>query len=556
MRRAHWVARRFAAYAGSQRRILHLNSLAHMSRSFGTHPGSAAAMSSSAQVQQSGAGANAVPGTATSPSVGASLAAPAAAPVMPALGDATVATRTWVVSPSAAPAELEASLAEAAALLRQGELVAFPTETVYGLGGNALSSSALAGIFVAKGRPSDNPLIVHIHSFAQLHALGRNIPRLALRLAEKFWPGPLTLIVPTSYGEHAASSAARAGLDCVGVRMPNHPVALALLRACGVPLAGPSANLSGRPSPTTAAHVAADLTGRIAGIVDGGAAEGVGLESTVVECSNDADGAEGQGWVTILRPGGVTREMLEQVAGKGRVRIDPALAQAEAVQEVDQLNAPVQPLPKQTGRRGAERAQVAELLGSPSPAAAATAATAASSSAAAASPSPSSPLSPASAASPTPKAPGMKYTHYAPRAPLLLVEGALALMLRTADDYLARGSVVGLLATRENEEAIAKWIEAKGAVKDGQPQPQVLVQYCGHRADLSSVARELYACLRAFDETNVQIILSESFDDDSAAAASSGGGGGGLSEAVMNRLRKAAGGRVIREPRAAATRTD
>lgn len=410
---------------------------------------------------------------------------------------------------------------------------------------DALSSSALAGIYVAKGRPSDNPLIVHVHSHEQFLSLGRNIPRLALRLADRFWPGPLTLIIPTALGEGAASSAARAGLDCVGVRMPNHPVALALLRACAVPLAAPSANLSGRPSPTTAAHVAADLMGRIAGIVDGGASEGVGLESTVVECEDAADGTDGAGWVTILRPGGITREMLEEVAGVGRVRIDPAIAMQEV--QLDQTAAPVQALPKQSTKRGTERADLSALLASPSPSPAAS--VAASVSPVAASPSISTSASPSpsgisASPSPGPKAPGMKYTHYAPRAPLLLVDGSgdgdgdggASLLLRTAESYLSRGDVVGVLATEELRARIEAWRAAKGY---SDAQLQLLV--CGRRADLASVARGLYAALRAFDDTHVQIIVSEMFPAD-----------GGMGEAIMNRLHKAAGGKIVREDAPAA----
>ena len=412
---------------------------------------------------------------------------------------------------------------------------------------DALSSEALAGIYVAKGRPSDNPLIVHVHSHEQFLSLGRNIPRLALRLADRFWPGPLTLIIPTALGEGAASSAARAGLDCVGVRMPNHPVALALLRACGVPLAAPSANLSGRPSPTTAAHVATDLMGRVAGIVDGGASEGVGLESTVVECEDAADGADGGGWVTILRPGGITREMLEEVAGVGRVRIDPAIAVQEV--QLDQTAAPVQALPKQSAKRGTERADLSSLLGSPSPCPCPSpaASVSASVSPVAASPSVSASASASGAStnaspSPGPKAPGMKYTHYAPRAPLLLVDGdgddqgGASLLLRTADSYLSRGDVVGVLATEELRPRIEQWRAAKGY---SDAQLQLLV--CGRRADLATVARGLYAALRAFDDTHVQIIVSEMFPAD-----------GGMGEAIMNRLHKAAGGKIVREDAAAA----
>lgn len=517
---------------------------------------SSSAAPSMSSIAASSAAAMAAPASATDAPAASSSPLPSPPP-------AVIATRTWIVDPASPPAVMEAQLGEAAAVLQQGGLVAFPTETVYGLGGSesersaqpasgasidasaeltarslsttpsdALSSSALSGIYVAKGRPSDNPLIVHVHSHAQFLSLGRDIPRLALRLAERFWPGPLTLIVPTSRGEGAASEKARAGLDCVGVRMPNHPVALALLRACGVPLAAPSANLSGRPSPTTAAHVATDLTGRVAGIVDGGAAEGVGLESTVVECEDGASDSD-PGWVTILRPGGITREMLEEVVGVGRVRIDPAIAALQA-SPVDQ-SAAVQSLPKQSAKRGTERADVASLLGSPSPASASAAAAASSSP----SPSPAAPASPATPATPStpgPKAPGMKYTHYAPRAPLLLVSGRTSFLLESAAPYLARGDVVGVLATEESRAEIESWLLSRGF------DPALLhLMIVGRRSDLASVARGLYGALRAFDDTAVQIILSEMFPSE-----------GGLGEAVMNRLNKAAGGRIIHEPVAAA----
>ncbi|MCU6708524.1 L-threonylcarbamoyladenylate synthase [Paenibacillus sp. J5C_2022] len=201
------------------------------------------------------------------------------------------------------------SLKEAAELLRNGGLVAFPTETVYGLGANAADNDAVQGIFRAKGRPSDNPLIVHIADMEQLDGLVEPYPPLARRLMEKYWPGPLTLVLPVKTG--ALSPLVTAGLPTVGVRMPDHALALQLLRQAGCPVAAPSANLSGRPSPTTADHVADDLTGRIDGIVDGGAT-GVGLESTVVELVDE-------GTVRILRPGGVTMESLAEELSNIRI---------------------------------------------------------------------------------------------------------------------------------------------------------------------------------------------------------------------------------------------
>ena len=198
----------------------------------------------------------------------------------------------------------DASIRRAAALLRAGELVAFPTETVYGLGADALNGGAAARIFAAKGRPADNPLIAHIAGESDLSGLiaGEPVP-CARALMRAFWPGPMTLIFPKSA---RVPREVTAGLDTVAVRMPSHPVARALISAAQTPIAAPSANRSGRPSPTTAAHVLEDMDGRIPLILDGGPCE-VGLESTVV----DVTGARPR----ILRPGGVTREMLEGVVG-------------------------------------------------------------------------------------------------------------------------------------------------------------------------------------------------------------------------------------------------
>ena len=198
----------------------------------------------------------------------------------------------------------DASIRRAAALLRAGELVAFPTETVYGLGADALNGEAAARIFAAKGRPADNPLIVHIAGESGLAGLIAGEPcACARKLMRAFWPGPMTLIFPKS---PRVPREVTAGLDTVAVRMPSHPVARALIRAAQTPIAAPSANRSGRPSPTTAAHVLEDMEGRIPLILDGGPCE-VGLESTVV----DVTGARPR----ILRPGGVTLEMLEGVVG-------------------------------------------------------------------------------------------------------------------------------------------------------------------------------------------------------------------------------------------------
>ena len=189
-----------------------------------------------------------------------------------------------------------------AELLRAGQLVAFPTETVYGLGANALNEKAVRSIFEAKGRPADNPLIVHICHQEQLNPLVE-MPPMAERLIDAFWPGPLTLLFPR---KSCIPNIVTAGLSTVAVRMPSHPAAKAMLEACGLPVAAPSANRAGRPSPTTAHHVFEDMDGLIPLILDGGACE-VGLESTVLDlCHGDP---------CILRPGGVTRNMLENVLG-------------------------------------------------------------------------------------------------------------------------------------------------------------------------------------------------------------------------------------------------
>lgn len=194
------------------------------------------------------------------------------------------------------------ALARSAEILSAGGLVAFPTETVYGLGANALNRDAVLSIFAAKGRPADNPLIVHIQDRAQLKDLCE-IPELAPDLMAAFWPGPLTILFPK---KEIIPSEVTAGLSTVAIRMPSHPLAVAMLRSCGLPIAAPSANRSGRPSPTLAAHVLEDMDGRIPLILDGGPCD-VGLESTVLDLCH--------GQPCILRPGGVTKEMLEAVLG-------------------------------------------------------------------------------------------------------------------------------------------------------------------------------------------------------------------------------------------------
>lgn len=187
---------------------------------------------------------------------------------------------------------------QAVRLLAEGKVVAFPTETVYGLGANALDPGAVKAIFEAKGRPGDNPLIVHLSDATQVDSFVQEISAKARKLMERFWPGPLTLVLKK---RDIIPTVVTAGLDTVGVRVPDHPMALELLRQTGFPLAAPSANLSGRPSPTSADHVYVDLKGKIPAILDGGQT-GWGLESTVLDCTQEP--------FRLLRPGGVTLEEL------------------------------------------------------------------------------------------------------------------------------------------------------------------------------------------------------------------------------------------------------
>lgn len=344
-------------------------------------------------------------------------------------------TNYWVVDKSVDKLENFPQLQEAAELLRKGEVVAFPTETVYGLGGNAQSDEAVEKIFVAKGRPSDNPLIVHIAMKEQLFDFVEILPQKAEKLMEHFWPGPLTIIL--SYKEGTLSQKTTAGLRTVGIRMPDHPVALTLLEIAGLPIAAPSANRSGKPSPTTAGHVKEDLDGRIAGIVDGGPT-GVGVESTVVDCTTEIP--------VILRPGGVTKEQLEAVVGE--VLVDPALNDQDE----------------------------------------------------------------------TPKSPGMKYRHYAPDAPLYLVDGTREKIQALIRERRQEGVKVGVLTTEENRD----YYDAD------------FVYVCGQREHLETVASSIYEALRSFDKENIDMIYSEMFPNI------------GVGNAIMNRLLKAAGQKVIK----------
>jgi L-threonylcarbamoyladenylate synthase len=218
---------------------------------------------------------------------------------------APLVTRTLTINPDDPGAQ---AIAEAAACLRAGGLVAFPTETVYGLGVSALDAAAVRRLFEAKGRPADDPLIVHVATVRAIAPLVTRVPPVVDSLAARFWPGPLTIVLPRSA---IVPDEVTAGLDTVAIRVPAHPIAQALLRAADIPVAAPSANLFSRPSPTRAAHVLEDLDGRIDLLLDGGSTQ-VGVESTVLDLSGELP--------TVLRPGAVTIEMLQPILGQVRTR--------------------------------------------------------------------------------------------------------------------------------------------------------------------------------------------------------------------------------------------
>ena len=212
----------------------------------------------------------------------------------------------------------ENAMGEAAELIASGELVAFPTETVYGLGADALHPEASKKIYAAKGRPSDNPLTVHICKFEELESIAKLVPPQARKLADAFWPGPLTMIV---WKNDKVPYETTGGMDTVAIRMPNHPIALKLIEQSGCLIAAPSANTSGKPSPTEAAHVALDLDGKIPMILDGGPV-GIGIESTIIDLTEDMP--------MILRPGYITQQMLEDVLGE-EVKIDPGIIASDSL---------------------------------------------------------------------------------------------------------------------------------------------------------------------------------------------------------------------------------
>lgn len=334
----------------------------------------------------------------------------------------------------------DSKIEAAGTLLKEGRLVAFPTETVYGLGANALDEEAAAKIYSAKGRPSDNPLIVHIADWDALGLIVKEIPPQARLLADRFWPGPLTMIFQKN---ERVPYGTTGGLETVAVRMPSNRIAQKLIRAGGGYVAAPSANTSGRPSPTQASHVRDDLDGKIDMIIDGGPVS-IGLESTIVDLS--------EGVPTILRPGYITKEMLEEVLG--HVEVDQAIIRSDS-----------------------------DIV---------------------------------------PKAPGMKYKHYAPKADLVIVEGKSSMVVAKINELVQmkqeHGLRAGVICTEESFPSY------EGGV----------VRTVGSRQDEESIAKNLFAVLREFDDLEVDCIYSESFEAP------------GLGQAIMNRLLKAAAHQVVK----------
>ncbi|MCL2616525.1 MAG: L-threonylcarbamoyladenylate synthase [Defluviitaleaceae bacterium] len=339
----------------------------------------------------------------------------------------------------------DANLRTAADVIVAGGLVAFPTETVYGLGANGLSASACAKIYQAKGRPSDNPLILHISDISQIDSLAAEVGWAARALAESFWPGPMTLVLKRT---SRVPDIVAGGLDTVGIRLPKGRVARELISRAGVPIAAPSAIVSGRPSSTRAEHVAEDLGGKVDMIIDGGLSV-YGLESTIVDVSGAVP--------CLLRPGSVTLEQLERIVGK--VDTDPAVTALGL-----------------SGER--------------------------------------------------PKAPGMAYVHYAPKAELTIVVGdinqarvEIARLAQEQHNAARPGTKIAIITTDEGLESYS-----------GVP---ARVLSLGGRFALGEVAASLYDTLRALDERGVTHAFAEGFEET------------GIGFSIMNRLKKAAGYKII-----------
>ena len=332
---------------------------------------------------------------------------------------------------SAADAETPVLAAE---IIKRGGLVAIPTETVYGLGANGLDENAVARIFEAKGRPQDNPLILHISGPEQIELFCHHIPQAAYDLAEKFWPGPLTMVLPARSNVPRRTTG---GLDTVAVRCPDSDVTREIIRLSGVPLAAPSANISGKPSPTPAKHVLYDHDGRIELIVDGGSCR-VGVESTIVDLSGEKP--------RLLRPGGISPEQLAEVLGE--IEVDKA---------------------------------VTSLLGKDD----------------------------------IVRAPGMKYRHYAPTAPVVIVSGSREAAARYIRDHFAPG------------DRVLCFEEELPLYEGCNP-----LSY-GLEADVNTLSAGLFAALRELDDPSVHQVYARCPV------------GGGVAYAVQNRLKKAAAFHVV-----------
>ena len=333
----------------------------------------------------------------------------------------------------------EKDLPQAAEIIRRGGLVGIPTETVYGLGANGLDPKAVSRIFKAKGRPQDNPLILHITDVSWLERYCKEIPLTAYKLAEAYWPGPMTMILPR---KDMVPDAVTAGLDTVGMRCPSHILCHELIRLADVPIAAPSGNTSGRPSPTTADHVREDMDGKIDAIVDGGPCS-VGVESTIIDLTCTPP--------RLLRPGGISLEQLRAVLGQ--VDVDPA---------------------------------VTRLLG----------------------------------AGEKPKAPGMKYRHYAPKAPVTVVSGDP----KTSAEYIAAHA-----APEDGVICFDEFMPLFTSRTGTRP-----VMDLGPAGDKEEQARHIFDALRSFDHTQVAAIWAQCPDTE------------GIGLAITNRLNKAAGFQIIK----------
>lgn len=333
----------------------------------------------------------------------------------------------------------QSSIERAGRIIKAGGLVAFPTETVYGLGGDALNPESARKIYEAKGRPSDNPLIVHISEMQALPGVAHDIPDAAYLLAEHFWPGPLTMILKKS---DSVPRETTGGLSTVAVRMPSDRTAAAFIRASGGFVAAPSANRSGKPSPTDVLYVIEDLDGKVDMILDGGRSV-IGLESTILDITEERP--------VILRPGFITREDLSSVIGN--VSVDPGIIGDDSRSH--------------------------------------------------------------------PKAPGMKYRHYAPKGDLTVVYGSREKVIEYINKRLKEGHERGLRTGVITDETGLSEYRAD------------IVKNTGSRDRPSEISASLYRILREFDDEGVDLIYSEAFE------------GPGLSQAVMNRLLKAAGHKTV-----------